>query len=180
MTIKNGLTVVDNKEQNNNLYIIQNPWWENCKIYNDNGLLAVFKNNSHWNPNKLHRKNGPAIIFENGTKKWYLNGRQHREDGPAIEWEDGGSSWYINGQVHREDGPALEFANGSKCWYINGMRHREDGPAIVYKGEDEYRPREWYLHDIQLDTKKVENFLTENNVDLSTNIGKMAFKLRFV
>ena len=29
------------------------------------------------------------VIFPNGTKYWYLNGKFHREDGPAIECANG-------------------------------------------------------------------------------------------
>ena len=35
--------------------------------------------------------------WDNGTKKWYLNGDLHREDGPAVEWADGTKEWYIEG-----------------------------------------------------------------------------------
>jgi len=32
---------------------------------------------------KRHREDGPAVIFSNGTKEWYRNGKQHLED----EWK---------------------------------------------------------------------------------------------
>ena len=51
-------------------------------------------------------------VYDNGTKKWYLNGQLHRTDGPAIEWADGSKFWYLNGKRHREDGPAIEYARG--------------------------------------------------------------------
>jgi len=59
-------------------------------------------------------------VYEDGTKKWFLNGQLHREDGPAIEWEDGTKKWFLNGQLHREDGPAVEWVDGTKLWYLNG------------------------------------------------------------
>jgi hypothetical protein len=46
--------------------------------------------------NTLHREDGPAIIYYNGTKHWYINGKHHREDGPAVEFVNGGSSWFLD------------------------------------------------------------------------------------
>ena len=43
-----------------------------------------------------------VIVFSNGIKHWYLNGKRHREDGPAIEWADGSKSWYLNGIEYTE------------------------------------------------------------------------------
>jgi hypothetical protein len=61
-------------------------------------------------------------IFENGDKRWYLNGKLYREDGPAVEWANGSKFWYINDQQHREDGPAVECANGNKYWYYHSKK----------------------------------------------------------
>ncbi len=49
-----------------------------------------------------HNENGPAVIWSNGTKFWYIEGRRHREDGPAIEWFDGKQNWYLNGVFYGE------------------------------------------------------------------------------
>tara|TARA_R110002126_G_scaffold60959_3_gene158117 strand:- start:3588 stop:3974 length:387 start_codon:yes stop_codon:yes gene_type:complete len=81
-------------------------------------------------------------VYEDGTKKWYLNDELHRIDGPAIEYSSGAKHWYLNGKLHREDGPAIEYSSGSKHWYLNGERHREDGPAIEWADEYKY----WYLN----------------------------------
>jgi hypothetical protein len=74
----------------------------------------------------LHREDGPAIVYANGSKSWYINGKCHREDGPAVEYTNGYKAWYINDKRHREDGPAVEYADGSKEWYINGKRLTEE------------------------------------------------------
>ena len=52
---------------------------------------------------------------------YYIKGTKipHREDGPAIIWQDGYKEWYINGELHREDGPALIFSDGSLGWSLN-------------------------------------------------------------
>jgi hypothetical protein len=51
------------------------------------------------NKNKLHRENDqPAIVWENGTKQWYVNGQLHREnDKPAVIYADGTQYWWVNG-----------------------------------------------------------------------------------
>ena len=61
-------------------------------------------------------------------KEWILiNGKRHREDGPARIWSDGNRSWWINGKRHREDGPAIILANGTcKSWWINGKKLSEN------------------------------------------------------
>ena len=63
-------------------------------------------------------------IYEMGTKYW-LNSKcqSHREDGPAYEGFNGTKLWYINGKQHREDGPAVEYTNGQQNeWWISGKR----------------------------------------------------------
>ena len=37
-----------------------------------------------------------VIIYPNGTKSWYKDGKRHRENGPAIECADGNKSYYLN------------------------------------------------------------------------------------
>jgi hypothetical protein len=49
----------------------------------------------------------------------YVDRNTHREDGPAIIWDDGGRAWWLNGKCHRTDGPAIED-NGSASWWFEG------------------------------------------------------------
>ena len=37
-------------------------------------------------------------IFKKGRKEWWFNNKLHREDGPAVERPDGTKSWYLNGK----------------------------------------------------------------------------------
>jgi len=53
-------------------------------------------------------------------KYYNKDGKRHRSDGPALIWADGEKEWYINGKPHREDGPAIIYSNGYEAWYING------------------------------------------------------------
>jgi hypothetical protein len=98
----------------------QDPEWQTVKNQTDHAFVKSFESN----------QNNAILIYSDGTKSWYLNGRRHRTDGPAIESSDGTKFWYLNGKFHRTDGPAVERADGSKFWYLNGKLHREDGPAI--------------------------------------------------
>ena len=42
-------------------------------------------------------------VYDNGTKKWNLpNGKLHREDGPAVEWSNGSKSWWLYGKEHTD------------------------------------------------------------------------------
>lgn len=104
------------------------------------------------------------------------NGQLHREDGPALEWPDGTKEWWLNDVRHREDGPALVITrNGvvSNHWYFNGKRHREDGPASEL-GDG---TKAWWLNGKEL--FGVEEWMEENDIDLSADEGRVAFKLRW-
>ena len=46
---------------------------------------------------KLKKFNGEHIN-SNGTQRWYKDGELHREDGPSIIYTDGSKLWYINGK----------------------------------------------------------------------------------
>jgi|TARA_R110000772_G_scaffold64176_5_gene143503 hypothetical protein len=79
-----------------------------------------------------HREDGPASVYSDGDKYWYINGKLHREDGPAVLIDTDGVGevdkyWYINGKRHREGAPAVEWAGGGKDWFINGKHMNEDG-----------------------------------------------------
>jgi len=59
--------------------------------------------------------------IDNDSTIWYYkNNKLHREDGPAIIWKDNEKSWWINGELHRENGPAIEQSDGNKWWYYYG------------------------------------------------------------
>ena len=51
----------------------------------------------------LHRTDGPAVIWVNGVKDWYLHGRFHRTAGPARESPFGLDEWWINGEQLTEE-----------------------------------------------------------------------------
>ena len=94
---------------------------------------------------KRHRTDGPAVVWYNGDKSWWLNGKRHRLDGPAIIHNDGSEEWYANGNFHRLDGPAVIWLNHNCYWYKNGRLHRLDGPAIEYVNEADKKFNQWYI-----------------------------------
>ena len=68
-------------------------------------------------------------INEYDVKRYYKDHEMtilHREDGPAVVYPNGSKWWYLNGKLHREDGPAIEWSNGEKCWYLNGEELTEE------------------------------------------------------
>ena len=60
-------------------------------------ITNEFGGKSWYQDNKLHRKNGPAIIYDNGTRLWIMEDEFNREDGPAVMWPSGGKVWYLKG-----------------------------------------------------------------------------------
>ena len=115
-----------------------------------------------------------------GNKFWYLlskrRGYYHRLDGPAIEWSDGSKHWYKDDKLHRLDDPAVEDVDGTKEWWVSDKLHRLDGPAIEHKNGT----KKWYVDGKELPTEEVEEWIEENNIDLKTEEGQMAFKLRWI
>ena len=85
-----------------------------------------------WVNGVKHRSDGPAVELANGDRHWICDGEVHRTDGPAAVYNNGTEKWYRNGKLHRENGPAIVWANGTKGWYQNGLHHREDGPAVEF------------------------------------------------
>ena len=72
-------------------------------------------------------KRKPTSTMEtdgHGNRYWYNEYIElHRLDGPAIERADGSKFWYVNGKQHRTDGPACEYPNGNKYYFLNGIQY---------------------------------------------------------
>ena len=65
-------------------------------------------------------------IDKAGTKRWYNDqGQYHCEHGPAVIFSDGTKGWFINGKRHNENGPAIIYDIGNKYWYLNGIEYTE-------------------------------------------------------
>ena len=106
-----------------------------------------------------------------------------RKDGSEYRKYLTKSDWWTysvlkeDGVLHREGLPAAEYANGIKAWYVDGILHRIDGPAITYDydGIDE-----WWVNGKKLITEEVENWIVDNNIDLTTEEGQLAVKLKWM
>lgn len=145
-------------------YITNNPPQRNQTVEFDDGIIS-FKNG------EVHLDNGPAIVWKNGQRDWFLNGKRHRIDGPAVIEPNGKTEWWVNDKRHREDGPAFVHVSGRKEWFLNGKPHREDGPAVV----DPEGVNEWFLNGVKYNedefpinrVKQVENNINQlNNEEL--------------
>jgi len=71
--------------------------------------------------NIYHRVDGPAMVWYDGTERWFQNGRAHRMDGPATVWPSGGTDWWINGER------------------ITYMRDRYKGPGLLQQRLDDLK-----------------------------------------
>jgi hypothetical protein len=82
-------------------------WSYNGKLHRENDKPAMIYASGakywYWH-GKLHRTDDkPAMISASGAKYWYWHDKLHRVDGPAIIWEDGQKACYIDGKYIKED-----------------------------------------------------------------------------
>lgn len=114
------------------------------KVDND-GTQLWYKKNTLF----LHRRNKPAVIYSNGDKQWFLDGKRHRANSPAIECSNGHREWWYDGKLHRLDGPAVEISNGRVVEYwINNRYFRSQ--------------QDWELEVEQLNNQLNDNHLIFN------------------
>jgi hypothetical protein len=64
-------------------------------------------------------------LLQSGLSKEIPSTNKKMIDYNVIVWPNGTKEWYLNGKHHREDGPAIELANGTKDWYLNGKKLTE-------------------------------------------------------
>jgi len=123
MEVNFGLKTGHISEVNKDEQAMWNRLKEPAPIINEFGAKEWYNN-----AGELHRENDlPAVIFNDGSREWYMNGKVHREnDLPALIYKDGSKLWYNKaGKLHREnDLPAIIWADGSKEWYLNGKCQR--------------------------------------------------------
>ena len=72
--------------------------------------------------NNTHR-----IKMDNGSVIWVNNnGDFHNLSGPAVIWVNGHKEWYLHGRLHNLRGPAIINADGIKKWWISGIEYSEE------------------------------------------------------
>jgi hypothetical protein len=106
---------------------------------------------------QLHNENGPAIVFVDGYKAYWINGKLHNPNGPAVVYPNGGKAYLINGERHNPNGPAIVRPNGSKAYYINDKKLTEVEFTAWQAQQDAPLHNETKIID------GVEYTLTENN-----------------
>ena len=93
-----------------------------------------------------HKLDGPAVSCGEKQEYWQY-GERHRSGGPAIYYPGRHIAYYVNDQLHRLDGPALIYPGNYEAYYVDGQLHRLDGPAIVYEnGNEEYWRHGKHMH----------------------------------
>jgi len=76
------------------------------------------------------------VELESGTKIWYKNGNLHREDGPAVVWINGNKSWYLDGKyIWYSEYNKLDFTNKI---ILSKEQHPEYPTVQVLKFVDDY------------------------------------------
>ena len=65
---------------------------ETLTVETDENGTVTYRNAS----GQLHNANGPAVVYPNGDKSYYINGQLHNPDGPAIIDTDRSKSYWIN------------------------------------------------------------------------------------
>jgi hypothetical protein len=139
----NTYTGINKKYDKINLYTIFEQLYS-IHIFN---ALYYFLIGSDENQHIYHRDNDlPAIIYDNGVKKWFKEGNLHRDnDLPAIIYSNGDKNWYKNNEFHRDNDLPAIITNNSKYWIIEGKLHRDnDLPAIIYKNGS----KEWCKNNL--------------------------------
>ena len=67
--------------------------YEDLDKYQDNiGNIFYLKKDTSIN----HNPYGPAIIYKDGAKYYFIENKCHRLDGPAVIWPDGEEEYWIN------------------------------------------------------------------------------------
>ncbi|RTK95480.1 MAG: hypothetical protein EKK64_06565 [Neisseriaceae bacterium] len=135
-------------------------------IHRQKGCYEIWINSN----NRNHRKKGPAVVYSNGDKEYWIQGRRHRDsDLPAVNSHRGFEYWnngvkykiieQPNGtkeywsylistnsspnslKLHMENKPAIIYPNGDVEYWQWGKRHRNNGPAVIY-GNKQY----WFYY----------------------------------
>lgn len=82
-------------------------WFLDGQYYERPGDLPNFVNGKEqrWHNAKgqLHRLDGPAAIYTQGKREWFINGRRHREDGPAVILTDGRTKFFLHDRAYQEE-----------------------------------------------------------------------------
>lgn len=98
----------------------------------------------HFENGLLHNKNGPAVVYNNGFKAWYINGELinaidqdgfvlsldfgfHFPDGIHYRKRGGLEMYTKNWVYNNDDGPAMiDHFTGTRVWFIDGKETKRE------------------------------------------------------
>jgi hypothetical protein len=132
---------------------------ETLTVYTDKGgTITIYRNAD----GERHNPHGPAVIWPDGGKSYYINDKRHNPNGPAVVHADGYKAYYINGKLHNPNGPAIVYADGYKAYYINGKRHNPDGPALIWPDGG----KSYWINDKRLTEAKFKTWQAQQDAPL--------------
>lgn len=71
---------------------------------------------------KLHRLRGPAIVYDDGAKFWFMWGKLHRTSGPAEIESDGTERYWVFGEeITKEEFDERYGGGENDVHLINGQ-----------------------------------------------------------
>ena len=94
------------------------------------------------------------VITSSGGKYWYFNNQRHRANGPAVVWANGTSKWFWHDDLVTENTHRLIVSvrleiwkSGRKVWFSKNRRHRANGPSMTwgYSGRKQWH---WYGKEV--------------------------------
>ena len=85
---------------------------------------------------EIQREYIGIIEWENGNKSWYKNCKPHREDGSAIIYKNGYKSWWLDGKVIWNSNKKLNLTNQI---ILSKTQHPEYPTVQVWKIFDKDR-----------------------------------------
>jgi hypothetical protein len=107
-------------------------------------LMAINAGDYHNDSRDQKGRLLPAVIYSDGYKAWYQNGKLHnnsRDDNgnllPAEIYPNGGKEWWQNGKRHNDDRdeygkllPAIIQSDGNKEYYLFGKEIKQSDPEF--------------------------------------------------
>lgn len=77
----------------------------NLLAIEDQGITDEYGTTRHFRGlGELHRDDGgPAVVWADGTRQWWQEGRMHRTEGPAVVHDDGTDEWWVRGRPAGRD-----------------------------------------------------------------------------
>ena len=96
---------------------------DNYLVFGYNQIVAKWINNMHDIKSKSKSEYDDLDKYEYDNGDIYYCKKDtviyHNPYGPAVIWKNGYKIYYVNGERHRLDGPAIIYSNGEVRYLIN-------------------------------------------------------------